>query len=414
MRARTLILLFFAIVLAGGTAFLARAWLAAERSKELAEAAPMALPTPAKSVLVARAEIKRGQILRPDEMVWQTWPEGGLDKTYVVMGGPRNPDSFAGWVAKNPIAGGEPISESKIIAPGNRGYLAAVLRPGMRAISVPVTITSGISGFIFPGDQVDLMLTYPVPVLTAPGDKDKDKKALYEHKAAETLLRDIRVIAIDQRLESKPGEAVVAHTATFEVTAKQTEVILLASEIGKVTLILRPLVPDPVDQASAEQSRAEAPDANRRIAATLVSATTPASRPRSAESSDRTSGSSSATVDASRAVTVISGPPANSAPAKAPSGGPRIVTPAASATGLSPGDTATYTLDSEISKLLPQPKGEQDETEPPKLWVCKGPALSCSNPASGSLGDKFFENFKESVRLTGDMARQLVGGNGGK
>ncbi|HEY8872131.1 MAG TPA: Flp pilus assembly protein CpaB, partial [Stellaceae bacterium] len=369
MRARTLISLFFAIVLAGGTAFLARAWLASERSKELAEAAPMALATPAKSVLVARTEIRRGQILRPDEMVWQTWPEGGLDKNYVVMGGPRTPESFAGWVAKNPIAGGEPISEAKIIAPGNRGFLAAVLRPGMRAISVPVTITSGISGFIFPGDQVDLMLTYSVPVMAAAGD-NKDKKALYEHKVAETVLRDIRVIAIDQRLESKPGEAVVAHTATFEVSAKQTEVILLASEIGKVNLILRPLVPDPAEPPAAEPSRAEAPDTDRRMVATLVSATTPASRPRLAEPSDRTSGSSSATADASQAVTVISGPPAGSAPAKSPSGGPRVATPSVPTAGSSPGATATYTLDSEISKMLPQPKGEKDDPEPPKLWVC--------------------------------------------
>ena len=111
-------------------------------------------------------------------MVWQTWPEGGLDKTYVVMGGPRTPESFAGWVAKNPIAGGEPISEAKIIAPGNRGFLAAVLRPGMRAISVPVTITSGISGFIFPGDQVDLMLTYSVPVTAAASDKGQEARPM--------------------------------------------------------------------------------------------------------------------------------------------------------------------------------------------------------------------------------------------
>ena len=390
MRARTLISLFFAIVLAGGTALLARAWLAAERSKELSEAAPMALATPAKSVLVARTEIRRGQILRPDEMVWQTWPEGGLDKTYVVMGGPRTPESFAGWVAKNPIVGGEPISEAKIIAPGNRGFLAAVLRPGMRAISVPVTITSGISGFIFPGDQVDLLLTYSVPVMTAPSDKDKDKKASYEHKVAETVLRDIRVIAIDQRLESKPGEAVVAHTATFEVPAKQTEVILLASEIGKVTLILRPLVPDPAEQATTEPSRAEAPDADRPMAATLVSATTPASRPRSAQPPERTAGfASAASAGGAQAVTVVSGPSAGSAPAKAPDNGVRTVTPSAPAADSSPGANATYTLDNEISKLLPQPKGEKENPEPPKLWVCKGPALNCTNPASDSAGDQF-------------------------
>ena len=114
-------------------------------------------------MLIARAALKRGQILRPEELIWQVWPDGALDKNYIVLGGPRAPESFAGWVVKNPVAAGEPITEEKIIAPGDRGFLAAVLTPGMRAISVPVTVTSGISGFIFPGDRVDLVLSYPVP-----------------------------------------------------------------------------------------------------------------------------------------------------------------------------------------------------------------------------------------------------------
>src|SRR5437870_872503 len=131
MRLRTVLLLFIAVGLAGGTAMLARAWLAAQRAAEIAEAAPLALPTPAKSV--------------------------------------------------------------------------------------PVTLTSGISGFIFPGDQVDLLITYQVPAQNTAGSTGG-----YEHKAAETVLHDVRVIAIDQRLESKAGEAVVAHTATMEVTPKQS------------------------------------------------------------------------------------------------------------------------------------------------------------------------------------------------
>jgi pilus assembly protein CpaB len=272
MRARTLILLFLAVLLAGGTAVLARAWLSAQHSKDVADAAPMALAMPAKSVLVARAEIRRGQILRPDEMVWQTWPEGGLDKTYVVIGGPRTPDSFAGWVARNPIAGGEPISETKIIAPGNRGFLAAVLRPGMRAISVPVTVTSGISGFVFPGDQVDLLLTYAVPLA---GTAAEAGTANFQHKAAETVLRDIRVIAIDQRVDGKAGEAVPAHTATFEVSAKNSEVIALASEIGKVSLTLRSLVSTPQETAAAENlldepAKQNSPDSSVAAAATIT------------------------------------------------------------------------------------------------------------------------------------------------
>src|ERR1051326_182477 len=250
MRLRTVLLLFIAVGLAGGTAMLARAWLAAQRAAEIAEAAPLALPTPAKSVLVARGDVRRGQILKPEDMMWQGWPEGGIDKSYVVLG-TRTPESFAGWVARNPVAAGEPITEAKIISPANRGFLAAVLRPGMRAISVPVTITSGISGFIFPGDQVDLLITYQVPSQNTAGATGG-----YEHKAAETVLHDVRVIAIDQRLESKAGEAVVAHTATMEVTPKQSEIIALAGEIGKLSLSLRSLVPAVADAAGSPDPNA--------------------------------------------------------------------------------------------------------------------------------------------------------------
>jgi pilus assembly protein CpaB len=241
MRARVLLLLTLAIVLAAGTAWLARQWLTAQRLAQLAESAPMIAPKPSRSILIARAALQRGQILRPEDLIWQVWPDGELDKNYIVLGGPRGPDSFAGWVVRNPVAAGEPIAEEKIIAPGDRGFLAAVLIPGMRAISVPVTVTSGISGFIFPGDRVDLVLSYPVP--SPAGSKTDSGGKLYEHKVSQTVLRDVRVIGIDQRLDGKPGEAVVAHTATLEVTPKQGEVIALASEIGKVSLTLRSLVP---------------------------------------------------------------------------------------------------------------------------------------------------------------------------
>src|SRR5229473_2182391 len=249
MRARTLILVFLAIILAGGTAFLARNFLARERETIVQEQAPLKVQTPAKSVLVAKTDLKRGQILRPEDTVWQIWPEGGLDRNYIVLGGPpvpaRTPESFAGYVSRNPIPAGEPITDSRVVAPGSRGFLAAVLRPGMRAISVPVTITSGIAGFIFPGDQIDLMLTYTVPTAVL--------GAGFEHKAVQTVLRNVRVVAIDQRLESKPGEAVPAHTATFEVTPKQSEVIALASKIGEMFLTLRSLVPSPQETQAGDK-----------------------------------------------------------------------------------------------------------------------------------------------------------------
>ncbi|HVC53827.1 MAG TPA: Flp pilus assembly protein CpaB [Stellaceae bacterium] len=236
MRIRSVLLILVAVVLAGGTAMLARAWLAAQRTQVAAEAAPVALPPPVKSVLVAHHAISRGQILKSSDFAWQPWPDSAINKNYILLG-TRTPQSFSGWVARHPMTPGEPVTTDKMVMPGSRGFLAAVLRPGMRAVSVPVNATTGISGFVFPGDQVDILITYPVPTIMAPPPGTQP----IQHKAAQTILRNIRVIGIDQRLEQKAGEAVIAHTATLEVTPKQSEVIALASEMGKLSLSLRSL-----------------------------------------------------------------------------------------------------------------------------------------------------------------------------
>jgi pilus assembly protein CpaB len=245
MRARTLLLLIVALVLAGGTTMMARVWLASQKAQQT-EASPIALPMPAKSVLIARSSVQRGQLLKPEDFAWEPWPESGIDKNYVVIG-TKTPDAYAGWVARLPISAGEPVTEAKIVSPGNRGFLAAALRPGMRAVSVPVSLTSGISGFVFPGDQVDLVVTFSSPEPpprsdgTAPGP-------LRDVKASEAVLRDVRVIAIDQKLDAKAGEANAnLKTVTFEVSPKESAIIALASEMGKLSLSLRSLSPGPDD-----------------------------------------------------------------------------------------------------------------------------------------------------------------------
>lgn len=249
MRARTLILFLVAILLAGGTAMLVRSWLAQQRSVEV-QAAPM--PPPAlKSVLVARSAIPRGQILKPTDLAWQTWPDGGLDRAYIQKG-VKTIEDLAGWVARDPFGPGEPITEPKIVAPGSRGFLAAVLRPGMRAVSVPVTPTSGISGFVFPGDQVDMIVSETLP---NPDGKDNAQ----QRKGAETVLHDLRVLAVDQKLDNKAGEAVVAQRVTLEVTPKQSEIIAVAGEMGKLSLSLRSLVTAPGEETAADSAgKAEA------------------------------------------------------------------------------------------------------------------------------------------------------------
>jgi pilus assembly protein CpaB len=233
MRARTIVLFALALLLAGGTALFARSWLA-QRAAQVQAAAPVVHAPPPKAVLVARKAIGRGQILKPADFTWQRWPSGPVDPAYIIAG-TRSAKSFAGWVAREPFAPGEPITRAMVVAPGDRGFLAAVLRPGMRAVSVPVTATSGISGFIFPGDRVDILVTQTV---TLPGANQ------VAHKESETILHNIRVLAVDQRLAGKDGEAALAHTATLEVTPKQSEIIAVASDMGQLSLSLRSLADD--------------------------------------------------------------------------------------------------------------------------------------------------------------------------
>jgi pilus assembly protein CpaB len=249
MRARTLILFVVAIMLAGGTAMLVRSWLS-QRATE-AKAAPLApAAAPPKSILVARAEIPRGQILKPGDLAWQAWNEGQIHQAY-IREGTKPIDTFGGWVARGSFGPGEPITEAKIVAPGSRGFLAAALRPGMRAISVPVNATSDISGFVLPGDQVDILVTHQLP--TAGGNGGG------RQQAAETVLHDVRVIGIDQKLDSKAGEAVVAKNVTLEVTPKQSEMVAVATELGKLSLSLRSLAPSATEEADADSPSGTGP-----------------------------------------------------------------------------------------------------------------------------------------------------------
>src|SRR6202011_6017437 len=120
-----------------------------------------------------------------------------------VQLGTHAPEYYAGWVARDPIGPGEPLTETKIVAPGSRGFLAAALQPGMRAVSVAVTPTNAASGFIAPGDMTDLLVTLVVPNISA-----SKNQTSYERHATETVLENIRVIAIDQKLDTKAGETV--------------------------------------------------------------------------------------------------------------------------------------------------------------------------------------------------------------
>ena len=232
MNSKRVVFLLLAVIVAGATAFMARAWLQNERAALMAQVGqhreiPAVAPT--LQVLVARNAIHTGQIVKPDDMRWQSWPQGSLAPTYIVEG-KRPLSDFVGAVARGSIAAGEPISEGKLVLAGTRGFMAAVLQPGTRAVSVPITATSAVSGFIYAGDRVDVLLTHTLQGHTG------------RRSATETILRNARVIAMDQKLDFSPGDKPdIGKTATLELTPKQTELITLAVKMGDLSLVLRSL-----------------------------------------------------------------------------------------------------------------------------------------------------------------------------
>jgi len=250
MNSKRIVFLLLAVIVAGTTAFLARAWLQSERAAMAAQMGGQRQVS-AKSavqVLVARNVLRTGQIIKPDDLRWQPWPAGALPPTYIIEG-KRSIADVAGAVVRSQFHVGAPIVETEIVMPGSRGFLAAVLKPGMRAVSMPVTATTAVSGFIYAGDRVDVLLTH---TLTS---------ANGQHHATETILRNARVIAMDQKLDFAPGDKPdVAKTATLELTTKQAEIVTLAVKMGELSLSLRSLQ-DPADeerdQTSGEEATAE-------------------------------------------------------------------------------------------------------------------------------------------------------------
>ena len=230
MNSKRIVFLLLAVIVAGTTAFLARAWLQAERAAIAAQiASPKPVAAPAVQVLVARNALRTGQLIKPEDLRWQAWPQGALPQTYIIEG-KRPLTDFVGAVARTSFRIGQPLVDTDIVMPGSRGFLAAVLRPGLRAVSVPATATSAVSGFIYAGDRVDVLLTH---TLNGPNG---------QHSATETILRNARVIAMDQRLDFAPGDKPeVGKTATLELTAKQTEIVTLAVKMGELSLVLRSL-----------------------------------------------------------------------------------------------------------------------------------------------------------------------------
>jgi len=228
MDRRKLLLLSASLIVAVIAALAARSMFAGAAAPA-AQAAQVEAQGP--KVLVAKRSLPIGTIITADAVGYQLWPRELVQDAYFVDG-EANVTELLGTVVRHPMTAGEPVTHGSLVAPGDRGFLAAALGPGMRAVTITVSAGTGVAGFVFPGDRVDLMLTQTVEGEGAP------------LRAAETILRNLRVLATDQSTESATnddGKTQVQEFSmvTLEVTPVIAEKIAVAQTIGTLSLSLR-------------------------------------------------------------------------------------------------------------------------------------------------------------------------------
>jgi len=231
MDVKKLALLIGALVIAVVTAVMAKNMFAGAGAAE-AQAAP-AVPLGPK-VLVARKALPVGTIIEADSLTYQPWPQELMQSAYYTEGSADGDmKKLLGTVVRYPITAGQPVTRGALVGPEDRGFLAAALGPGMRAITVPVNASTGVAGFVFPGDRVDLVLTQDV---LGGGDGPP-------LKVSETIVRNIRVLATDQRISEKgedgKTEVKTFSNVTIEVTPRIAEKIAVSQNMGTLSLSLR-------------------------------------------------------------------------------------------------------------------------------------------------------------------------------
>src|SRR5271169_932977 len=233
MKAARLVVLGVALAAGGVAAYLA--------SSHHEAPPPAALPPPLPplatvEILIAKNDLGRGQLIGEGDVGWQIWPQVAATQSFVKK--TERPDAmgqFVGAVVRIPVAAGEPIRDPAVVFAKGSGFLAAVLSKGMRAVSMEVSAENGAGGFILPDDHVDVILTRR--------DKAAEKLIGVEKIISEAILRNVRVLAIDQAVEEKAGQkVVVGKTATLELNPDQADTLEVSRQLGTLSLALRSLV----------------------------------------------------------------------------------------------------------------------------------------------------------------------------
>lgn len=240
MGRRLVVVILIAVLIAGGVFYFAQM---VQQSRPVTPSQgpiggtdTIAAPRPVEDgqILVAAKDLPAGTLIQANSLIFRAWPRSGIDQTAYVAQGAGTIDEFEGAVVRGGMRAGEPVVRTNLIKRGESGFMAAVLQPGMRAVSFQVNENTGVAGFVFPGDKVDLVLSHIVNLSDANGQTRS-------HHISETVLHDVRIIGIDQRAGDQEQTPAVGNVVTVEVSPEDAEKIALAQRIGELRLLLRPL-----------------------------------------------------------------------------------------------------------------------------------------------------------------------------
>ena len=228
MNTQRLVVLGLALVAACGAAFIVRGMMGGGTPQVVASAPAPVIKT--TEILVAAEALQPGQPLDPAKVRWEKWPAASVSATFVTRDAVTSAeDVVQDTIVRAPILKDQPITTAALVHGKEAGFMAATLTPGMRAVSIMISTEAGAGGFILPNDHVDLILT----------QRSNDNPPRVR---ARTFMRGVRVLAVDQVIkEEKDQKAVLAKTATLELSPSQAETVARAQGMGQISLSLRPL-----------------------------------------------------------------------------------------------------------------------------------------------------------------------------
>jgi len=242
MNTQRVIVLGLALVAAVGAALMVRSMIGGGTPRS--QARPAAPAIAMSEVLVANTNLQPGQALDASQVRWEKWPTASVDSSFITHTAVGSEEeAVKGEIVRAPILAGQPIVATAIVKGDAAGFMAAMLTPGMRAVSITISTDSGAGGFILPNDRVDVILTRKFTQTDPP------------LVVASTILSNVRVLAMDQTFkQEKDTKTVLAKTATLELAPGQAESVTRAAMAGSLSLVLRPLGDNaPVAEAGARK-----------------------------------------------------------------------------------------------------------------------------------------------------------------